>query len=387
MSRPVLFRDVTVYSGGQELPRQWVLVANGQIREVAPGPVAAPDGALEIRGSFRLAPGYVDTHIHGYAGHDVMRPGDVPGLARAVNQCGVTAIMPTTVASSPDLLHACLASIDLGPTDGARVLGIHAEGPYISPQQPGMLAGEEFARFESAAWRALQGAARGAIRLMTVAPERLRPEQLALLQDNGVTLSLGHSDATFSQVEAAIASGVRRCTHAFNAMRGFHHREPGMVGAMLSHGELDCELILDGHHVSPPAARLLLDTRTSGRVCLISDAVPPAGLGDGTYRWLDYRLNVADGQSRVSAGNLAGSLLTLDQAVRNAVELLGLSPPRAVQLASEFALRSIGVSEGGTVSPGAPADLVLLDNALQPQMTVVAGRVVWRREGFIPQSV
>ena len=359
------------------LPRRHVLVANGRVTAVSATPIQAPSGALTVDGPGVLAPGFVDTHIHGRSGFDVMRPGDVAPLSLELLSQGVTGFLPTVVSAPPDELAAALSAAS-GDPRGARVLGIHAEGPFLSPDQPGMFPPDAFRAYDRALWRDMQAAAASPIRLMTVAAERLTPAQLDELRADGVTLSLGHTNATLDQALAAFDSGVTRVTHAFNAMRGFHHRAPGAVGALLDRGEIDAELILDGLHVAQAPSRILAATRTTGRIVLVSDSVPPAACPPGDYLWAGRRLR-ADAESvRLTTGRLAGSALTLDAAVRRAVDWLGRSPAAALHMASEAPRASVGLDPGG-LRPGAAADLVLLDPHLHPRLTIVGGAVRWRQ--------
>ena len=306
-----------------------------------------------------------------------MRPGDVESLSLDLLSQGVTGFLPTVVAAPADDLSAALSAARGNPR-GARVLGIHAEGPFLSPDQPGMFPPDAFRDYDRALWRDLQAAAASPICLMTVAAERLTPAQLAELQADGITLSLGHTNASYEEALAAFDAGVTRVTHAYNAMRGFHHRDPGAVGALLDQGDLDAELILDGLHVARASARILAATRTAGRVVLITDSVPPAGCLDGDYAWAGRRLRVSGDAVRLSSGRLAGSALTLDAAVRRAVDWLDVSPAVALRMASEAPRTSIGLDPGG-LQTGEVADLVLLDPQLRPRMTLVGGVVRWRR--------
>ena len=361
------------------LPRRHVLVANGRVTAVSASPLQAPSGALTVDGPGILAPGFVDTHIHGRSGFDVMRPGDVAPLSLELLSQGVTGFLPTVVAAPANEFLAALSSARGNPR-GARVLGIHAEGPFLSPDQPGMFSPEAFHEYDRALWRDMQAAAASPIRLMTVAAERLTPAQLDELQADGVTLSLGHTDASYEEARAAFDSGVTRVTHAYNAMRGFHHRDPGAAGALLDRGDIDAELILDGLHVARAPARILAATRTTGRIVLVSDSVPPAGCPPGDYPWAGRCLRVDNDSIRLATGRLAGSALTLDAAVRRAVNWLGVPPAAALRMASEAPRASIGLDPAG-LQTGAVADLVLLDPHLNPCMTVVGGVVRWRRMG------
>ncbi len=359
------------------LPRRHVLVANGRVTAVSATPLQASSGALTVDGPGVLARGFVDTHVHGRGGLDVMRPGDVEALSLELLSQGVTGFLPTVVAAPANELAAALSAASGDPL-GARVLGIHAEGPFLSPDQPGMFPPDAFRGYDRALWRDMQSEAASPIRLMTVAAERLTPTQIDELRADGVTLSLGHTNATFDQALAAFDAGVTRVTHAYNAMRGFHHRAPGAVGALLDRGDIDAELILDGLHVARAPARILAATRTTGRMVLVSDSVPPAARSPGDYVWAGRRLRVDGDSIRLTTGRLAGSALTLAAAVRRAVDWLDISPAAALHMASEAPRASIGLDPGG-LRTGVAADLVLLDPQLHPRMTIVDGAVRWRR--------
>ena len=358
-------------------PRRHVLVANGVVTAVSASPIDTPSGALVVDGPSVLSRGFVDTHIHGRRGFDAMRPGDVGPLSLELLSQGVTDFLPTVVSAPPNELAAALSAVS-GDPRGARVLGIHAEGPFLSPDQPGMFPPKTFRDYDRALWRDMQAAAAAPIRLLTVAAERLTPAQIHELRADGVTLSLGHTHATWEQAQASFDAGVPRVTHAYNAMRGFHHRAPGAVGALLDRGDIDAELILDGLHVASAPARILAATRTTGRIVLVSDGVPPAGCPPGDYAWAGRRLRVDEGSIRLTTGRLAGSALTVDAAVRRAVDWLGVAPAAALHMASDAPRASIGLDPGG-LQTGATADLVLLDPGLHPRLTVVDGVLRWRR--------
>lgn len=379
MSTPIHFRHIDLACGGRILSDRHVLVANGVVTTVSPTPIESPSAALVVDGPGILAQGFVDTHTHGRSGFDVMRPGDVALLSLDLLSQGVTGFLPTVVAAPPIDLLAALASVQ-GDPGGARILGIHAEGPFLSPDQPGMFPPDAFRDYDPALWCDMQATAAAPIRLMTVAAERLTPSQIDALHADAVTLSLGHTNATYEQASAAFDAGITRVTHAYNAMPGFHHRAPGAVGALLVRGEIDAELILDGLHVSRAAARLLATTRTAGRVVLVSDSVPPAACPPGDYTWAARHLRVLGDSIRLPTGRLAGSALTLDDAVRRAVAWLGVDPAVALFMASEAPRASIGLDPDG-LRTGAVADLVLLDLHLHPRMTLVGGVVRWRWTG------
>ncbi len=377
MPRSIHFLNVNAASGGKLTRGVNVTVANGLVAEISRAPPSRGAAGLQVSGPGVLAPGFVDTHVHGRAGCDVMRPGGVARLSLELLAQGVTSFLPTIVSAAPETMLAALAAARGDPA-GARVPGLHLEGPFLAPQQPGMFPPEIFRDYDRGLWRGLRQAAAAPIRLLTVAAERLTPRQLDELRSSGAALSLGHTAATYEQACQAFDAGVARVTHAYNAMRGFHHRAPGAVGALLDRGNVDAELILDGLHVAAAPARLLAATRTSGSLVLITDSVPLAGWNRRESVWAGRRLRRDGGAVRLSSGQLAGSALAMDDAVRRAVRWLHVSPAHALRMAAETPCASIGLPSSG-LRVGAPADLVLLTPDLHPRMTLVGGVIRWRR--------
>ena len=282
------------------------------------------------------------------------------------------------MSAPPDELTGLVAELSPVITTGADMAGLHLEGPFLDPEAPGMFSPDDFRPFDVDELERLAKAGDGAIRVMTVACHGNRADALPRINLTGIVPSLGHAAGTYAEARAAIDKGLARCTHCFNAMTGMHHREPGIAGAMLLHAQVTAELILDGEHVHPAMARLLFEAKGAAGVALVSDSMPFAGLGEGTFKWRDYEITVRDGAARIPAGNLAGSVLTLDVAVRNAVAMLGVPPEAAVEMASLTPAKSAGLDdEYGSLEVGKRADVVLLDKGLNPVRTLVGGETVW----------
>jgi N-acetylglucosamine-6-phosphate deacetylase len=327
-------------------------------------------------------------HTHGALGHEVM-DGEVEGLdeiARFLARHGVTSFLPTTWTGPPDRTLAALEAIAETlrrprPAGAARVLGAHMEGPYLNPDRAGaqdpayMRPPEpgELSRYLDV----------GAVRLMTVAPEL--PSNAPVLDElrrRRITASAGHTDATYEQMVEAVERGVRHATHTYNAMRPLRHRDPGTVGACLTIDALRCELIADGHHVHPTAMDVLVRARGAAGVVLVSDAVRPAGLPDGEYLLDDRTIEVRDGAVRLPDGTLAGSVLTLDRALRNLAAATGIEPAALWPATSANAAHSAGVADRkGRLEVGMDADLVLLDADLTVQATLVEGQLAYVAPG------
>lgn len=368
-----------------------VSVSAGRSGPVAgPGSLAAPGGVIEL-GDHWLAPGFVDTHVHGGAGaqFNTIDVDEVAATARFHAGHGTTALLATLLPAPVDELVESLRAIaSAGGASGASgaragapaptILGAHLEGPFLSPARPGALDPTAFLTPDPAVLDRLLAAAPGLVRMMTVAPELPGAlELVAALRGAGAIASLGHSDASFAQATAAADAGATSVTHLFNAMRPFHHRDPGLVGAALDARTGNAELIADGVHVDPVALRLALRSCGRGGVRLITDAIAAAGMPDGDHRLGAREVTVTAGVARLGPGPraaLAGSTLTMDAAVASAVRFLGLDVPEAVALASAVPARVLGIADRkGAIAPGQDADIVVLDDDLCARGTIAVG--------------
>jgi N-acetylglucosamine-6-phosphate deacetylase len=384
MGARLLITGARVLTPGGEWPRGWIAVEGRRIAATGQGeppPGAAAGADLLAADGLVAMPGFIDLHVHGAVGVDVM-DGDPEGLrrmARFLAGHGVTAWLPATMtATGPDIERALAAVRAVaGPVDGgATVLGAYLEGPYLSPAR----AGAQDVTLVRAADRA--EAARlldpGVARVLALAPEIEQNRWLvAEAAARGVTVAAGHTDATYDQALHAVEDGVRHVTHAFNAMRPLGHREPGMLGAALVMPELRCELVADNVHVHPATMRLLVQAKGPGGVVLVSDAVRATGLPEGAYTVGERPAFSMDGAIRLADGTLAGSVLTLDRALHNLQAATGRPLAELWPAASRSAAQAIGVDDAkGSLEPGKDADLVLLDPALRVVVTVVEGAVV-----------
>ena len=363
-----------------------VLVEDGKILEFAPRSArAVPAGVTAF--DFRdrtLAPGYVDLHIHGSAGYDVMRdaaealPAVEPSLARH----GVTSYYPTTVTAPIDATLRALERLadaiekrEHRAHDAARAcpLGIHLEGPFISHARRGVHPPENLLKPTLAAFEQFWQAARGRIRMMTIAPEiDGAMEVIAEASRRGVCVSLGHSDADLRTSERGIAAGARHATHTFNAMRPLQHRDPGILGAVLTDSRVSADIIADGVHLDPAIVRLFARAKGPQQTVLITDATAATGMPDGKYRLGSLEVEVHDGQCTCD-GKLAGSVLTMDRAVRNLAQFASWTLEQAVAAASLNPARVGGLSNKGTLTAGADADFVELNAAGEIERTFVGG--------------
>ena len=350
------------------------------------GAVELPRGGREIdaRGK-TVVPGFVDVHIHGAGGHDVMEGTReaLEVIAATVATHGTTSIVATTVTASEmetlesvaHIAHFILHSSQYATRElSAEILGIHFEGPFINPARRGVHPAKWIVPPSQGLLAQLLAEARGTARILTLAPEL--PGALDLVRDGrkaGLVVSLGHTDASYEQAQAAIAAGATHAAHVFNAMRPFSHRGTGVIGAVLTSPKVSAELIADGVHVDEPAMKMLVDVKSPGRVILVSDGISATAMPDGKYQLGLFQVAVSGGVARSAEGKLAGSTLTLDRALRNIVSL-GVPLISAVQMITANPARQIGLgTRKGVLAPGADADLVFLDDKLEVSDVMTRG--------------
>lgn len=382
----LLFTHAHICHEAGDIATGWLLAREGVIAAFGAGEPADINSAVEtidLRGGW-LLPGFIDTHVHGGGGADVMDsdPRALQNMARYCASHGVTSFLPTTWSASREAIQAALTRIAaaVGPIDnGARILGAHLEGPYLNAEHCG--AQDASVIRHAGRDEALAFLNSGVIRIMSLAPEFAENDWLIdECARRGIAISAAHTDATYNQFVAANRRGVTRSTHTFNAMRGLHHREPGTLGAVLTLPGIDCELIADGIHVHPAAMRLLLTAKGVDRVILITDAIRAAGMPDGEYALDTRMISVRDGSVHLPDGTLAGSMLDMDTALRRFLDATALALADAWPVTSRNAARSIGIdARTGRIAAGMDADLVWLDENLNVAMTVAQGCIVYRR--------
>lgn len=361
----VLITGARIVSGGSIADDGWVRFEDGTIAARGSGPAPHHDGeVLEAAGRI-LAPGFVDVHVHGGGDADAAGgPDAVARLLRAHRAHGTTrtalSLVSAPIGELVEVLHALASLVRADPL----LLGVHLEGPFLSPDARGAHDPAALVPPTPAAVDALLAAADGTLAQVTIAPEL--PGALQAVRDlvaAGVRVAVGHTTADFATAGAAFDAGATLLTHAFNAMPGIAHRAPGPIGAALQRPDVVLELIADGLHVHPVLVAGLFRL-APGRVALITDAMAAAGVGDGDYRLGPLQVTVRDGAARLQNGSLAGSTLTLDAAIRTAV-LAGVSIEQAVLAATATPARALGHPELGVLEPGSPADAVLLGNDLR----------------------
>jgi N-acetylglucosamine-6-phosphate deacetylase len=330
-----------------------------------------------------LAPGLIDIHIHGGAGHDVMEPDKSARkqIERQLVQHGVTAYLPTTVTAPQDRILQALEHLGkavAGSEGSGRALpiGIHLEGPFISHAKRGVHPPASLIPPSPTALDRFWQASAGTLRMMTVAPEL--PGAIATIahaRTLGVHSSLGHSNATYAEARAGIAAGADHATHTFNAMRPLDHRDPGILAAILEDDTLTADIIVDGIHVDPSVVRLFLRAKGEDKAILITDAISATGMPGGTYSLGGFEVKVKGDRCELE-GKLAGSVLTLDRAIRNVMDLAGWKLQRAVKLATLNPAKLLGISDQrGMLAPGRRADMVVLTMQGKVAHTILAGEL------------
>jgi len=374
-----------VTGGTGTIPAGTVTVKNGKIVAVQDWLADISATTLDATG-LTLLPGFLDVHIHGGGGRDTMEatPEALQAICRTHAQNGTTGLLLTTITQSREAigaaLHQARQAIEAGSAfcpEGAQILGVHLEGPYIHPERPGAQPRQfvrDYCADEFAEWLAIAG---NTLRLITLAPERPGGHDLIrACLEAGIVVSQGHTDATATETVQAIQAGVRQATHLFNAMPPLHHRKPGPIPIFLTDNRVRVEIIADGHHVAPEAIRLALQAKGADGILLITDAMAGAGANEGVYDLGGNTVTVANGKALLPDGTLAGSVLTMIQAVRNMQGWFNLDWDTLARLSSGNAAEQFGWKHKGKIAPGYDADFVLVDDALHLHKTIIGGQIV-----------
>ncbi len=374
-------KNVTAYIAGKGLIRTDIAIEDGKIAAI---------GKLDVEPIFEtdgiVLPGFIDEHIHGAGGSDAMDGTEeaLQTISEYVAKEGTTGFLATTMTQSPENIGKALKNVknvrEKGEYKGAEVLGVHLEGPFISPKHVGAQPLEYVAKPAPETFDKYNELSGGNIKIVTLAPEVEGGLDLVKhLKNIGVVASIGHTGAKFSDVEAAVAAGASNVTHTYNAQTPLHHREAGVVGAAMLFDELNCEMICDTIHVSVPAIKIFVKNKPHDKFTLITDAMRAKGMPDGLSELGGQQVFVKNGEARLADGTLAGSVLKMNVAVKNLVEKVGVSLTEAVDFASANPAKNLGLyDERGSIEVGKRADFAVMDKDFNILCTVVGGKVVYK---------
>jgi N-acetylglucosamine-6-phosphate deacetylase len=378
-----------VFTPTEVIERGAVVISDeGRIAYIGPmEDVPRVDGLrMDLRGRI-VVPGFIDVHVHGGNGTTFGMPGRIEEDLRAcsewVSSTGVTGFLCSIAAPDAKALVQIVGTLadvlDAG-VPGAEALGLHLEGPFISEEKKGAFNPAWLRPPAMEETEAVLKAGRGWIRQVSLAPELPGAQEVAAcFRGAGVVVSLGHTNTDYTTASSALRGNFTHVTHTFNAQRGFHHREPGVFGAVMGSDEVTAELIADNIHVHPGAMKMLIRCLGTDRVVLITDAMAAAGLTDGEYELVGHTVTVKDGQARLADGTLAGSTATLNQCLRNVNQKVGVPLLEAVKMASLNPARAMGFANRlGSLAVGKDASLAVIDEEVKVYLTMVKGKIVYQ---------
>ena len=380
----ILIENIIIPDDSGKQNSSWVLVENTKITSLGRERFPGETTTTRLNGcGLTLLPGFIDLHTHGGLGHEMIGidKSGLQELSLFYASHGVTGFLASTWTAPIRAIARSINVVEsvIGSEKGARILGVHLEGPWLNPLYCG--AQEKSLIHPADKEEAFAYLNSDLIKLIALAPEI--PENQWLISEcerRGITVSAGHTDATYSEMQMAFKLGVRQVTHCFNAMRPFHHREPGVIGAALTNPNLKCELIADNIHVHPAAMKLLYQCKGADGIILITDSISAAGMPDGSYSFEGAPVTLKDGAARLADGTLAGSALTMERALVNLMQATGSSLPELIPCSSANAAKAIHLEQcKGRIAPGFDADLILVDQNLQVKLTMVAGKIVYRQ--------
>ena len=368
-----------IYTPLETIPRGAILIEDNLIEAIGPADeIIPPEGShiVDARGHLVL-PGLVDLHLHGLAGKEVT-DSDADSIPQMLARWGVTSFQASIAAGPLDQMVRDIGSASrLKGLPVSRCVGIHLEGPYLSPLQPGALNPGHFRPPNVKELESLVQAGAGQVRMVTLAPEL--PGSLDVIRwltGEGIISAMGHTDASYEDVTMAVEAGLSHATHCFNAMKAFHHRDPGAVGAILTDNSITAEVIGDGVHVHPAAVLLLVRAKGAGKTCLVSDAAPVAGLGAGTYKWLGQELSVDGEAARLPDGTLAGSTRLLAEQLSFLEKSLPVPFHQIVEMATHTPSVVLGL-ESGLLAVGRRADIAIFDSQHRCRLTMIEGEIAY----------
>ncbi|MGE7826974.1 N-acetylglucosamine-6-phosphate deacetylase [Paenibacillus sp. NPDC093718] len=377
-----IIRHVKVHLPHQILPSATVWISNGKLKRIEPTQELdriESDAELIDGNGMWLIPGMIDVHIHGANGYDMMdgTEDSIQEVSHACAATGCTSFLATSVSSTIEDLLNMIRSVKsvIGREQGARIAGIHLEGPYLNPKRKGM-QNEKYLRHPNLdEMKFIFQEAGSLIKMVTIAPELPGGlELISFLKEQGVVIAVAHSDATYEEAMLAFAAGASHVTHCFNGMRPIHHRDPGLIVAAFEEPHVSLQAIVDQVHLHPAIVRLMHRLKGPEGMVLITVALQAMGLGDGNYIFGGHHVTVSEGIARLADGTLASSTVTMNEALR-LTEANGISMEDAVHMASTTPARILGLSHKGKIEVGYDADLVLMDERYQVQWTMIEGKL------------
>ncbi|MBF0493756.1 MAG: N-acetylglucosamine-6-phosphate deacetylase [Candidatus Omnitrophica bacterium] len=386
--RSIYIKNLTVYTETGVLPDAGVVVKDGIIKDISACDDLRPGGdcdVIEFTPKYSLIPGMIDMHVHGALGADVMdgKEESLERISENLPREGVTAFLATTMTGGSGKILNAVKTVkhfsDRVASRGAAILGIHLEGPFISAkkvgaQDPGEIKAPDISLFNE--W---QNEAGGLIKIVTLAPEEFGAlDFIKELKRQGVIVSAGHTDASFEEAVSGIKSGLSYATHLFNAMSGKDRTTPGAAGALLTDSRVTAELIVDGVHLDPSMVKLALKVKTVDGIILVTDAIKTKGLPDGTYTVGCNEVCVENGAALMKNKRPAGSVLKMNDAVKNMINLTGCGMRDIVKMTSTNQAKLLGIfDKKGSIKVGKDADLVVLDENMEVALTMRGGKIVW----------
>ncbi|MFC8560261.1 N-acetylglucosamine-6-phosphate deacetylase [Peribacillus frigoritolerans] len=386
-----IINNLMVHSEKETYKNGYIKVVDGKIAEVGPASQYKQDDdakVITLSPDYQVIPGAIDIHIHGASNSDAMDATHdaLSTMAQTLPKEGTTSFLATTMTQSTQAIESALLNagkyIENQTQENAEIVGVHLEGPFISPARKGAQPEDYIVDPDVTLFKRWQEMAENQIKLVTLAPEQPNGLDLAAhLRGTGVVASIGHSDATYDQIDEAIQAGTTHVTHLYNGMRGLHHREPGVLGAAYLRDELYVELIADGIHCRPEMIKLAYDQITSERMILITDSLRAKWLEKGTYDLGGQPVNVDETKATLSDGTLAGSILKMNDAIKNTMEYTGCSMTDIIKMTAENPAKQLRIFDRkGSIQVGKDADLVILNDRLDVEMTFCRGNLAFKKE-------
>ncbi|MCU6603972.1 N-acetylglucosamine-6-phosphate deacetylase [Peribacillus frigoritolerans] len=386
-----IINNLMVHSEKETYKNGYIKVVDGKIAEVGPASQYKQDDdakVITLSPDYQVIPGAIDIHIHGASNSDAMDATHdaLSTMAKTLPKEGTTSFLATTMTQSTQAIESALLNagkyIENQTQENAEIVGVHLEGPFISPARKGAQPEDYIVDPDVTLFKRWQEMAENQIKLVTLAPEQPNGLDLAAhLRGTGIVASIGHSDATYDQIDEAIQAGTTHVTHLYNGMRGLHHREPGVLGAAYLRDELYVELIADGIHCRPEMIKLAYNQITSERMILITDSLRAKWLEKGTYDLGGQPVNVDETKATLSDGTLAGSILKMNDAIKNTMEYTGCSMTDIIKMTAENPAKQLRIFDRkGSIQVGKDADLVILNDRLDVEMTFCRGNLAFKKE-------